>query len=196
MVLTIGPAVRRTDRRRFLAIHSIGLLLGATVMAMVLTLLGPAVESVVEATTPVPQVVAACVLALWVSAILFGIGFPYLSSPWQVPVYWRETLPPVVTIGAFGFLLGLGFLTSVVLPIFWVLVVGTLLSNSVLVSLGAWWLYAAIRAGTTIWGTERRFDQSADLSQIGEVAPSHWRLVRVASALFLAVISVWLLTAT
>jgi hypothetical protein len=195
MVLTIGPAVRRADQRRFLAIHSLGLLLGATVMAMFLTLIGPAVESAIAATTPVPQLVAALVLALWVSRIVFGVGLPYLSSPWQVPVYWRETLPPVVTVGVFGFLLGLGLLTSVVLPIFWVFVGGTLLSGSVLVSLGAWWLYASIRAGTTIWATERRFDQSADLSRIGEVAPSHWRLVRSMSALVLTATAIWLVSA-
>lgn len=195
MALTIGPAVRKADQRTLLAVHGLGLWLGATVMAFILTLIGGPLASLLEPIRPIPEVTVGVVLVLWASRMILGVGLPYMSSRWQVPVYWRETLPPIVTLGAFGLLLGIGALTSVVFPVFWILVGGTLISGSLSLNVAAWWLYAALRFATTAHATIRRFDPSADLATIGEVAPSHWRLVRGLAAAVLLLTGIWLISA-
>jgi hypothetical protein len=61
-----------------------------------------------------------------------------------------------VTAAAYGYLLGLGPLTDVVLPTFWLLVGVTLLGlHNAAWALVAWLTYGAARAAVTIAGVER-----------------------------------------
>jgi len=110
MALTINPAVSGTRRRWVL--NSFGFTVGAFVGAMVsllLMLVGVVTLSVLIS-RGVIVVIAVCIIS-W--AILHDLGVP-LPLPYrrqQVPEWLRNVLPPGVVATAFGFQLGIGFLT-------------------------------------------------------------------------------------
>lgn len=194
MGLTIGPAGSRAEMKRLLSMHAVGLFVGATVMALSLSLVGRATNGLLAAAAPVPPLFASGLLLLWAGRVAFSRGLGWPSSHWQVPASWRESLPPSVTLGAYGFLLGVGFLTSVVLPPFWILLGGTLVSNSVWASVGAWWLYAGMRFATTADASFRRFDAGSSPEDLASLAPSGWRAIRTLAASTLLVTALWLAT--
>jgi len=149
MALTMGFAVSEADRRLRLQVHAVGLVAASLTMALALTGFGvlaggPAIEI-----GPIANVLVAGVLVLWAIRAVTGRGLPYPRSGWQVPVEWRESLPPAFTAAAYGYLLGLGFLTDVVLPAYWILVGLTLMVVSLPAAAAGWSVYGVTRAALT-----------------------------------------------
>jgi hypothetical protein len=181
MVWTIAPAVSGRERRRILGIHSAGLLAGAVTMMCVLLLIGGAlrVTGVTGATGgSLVQFATAVVLVGWALQAAGGPGLPFPRSRWQVPEDWRATLPLPATGLFYGFLLGLGPLTDVILPAYWLLVGATLASDNVLVAAVAWVVYAGVRALVTIGGV-REYSTSCALdgSPSTQIRPAYERTV-------------------
>lgn len=145
MVDAIGIAVRdpHQPRRRALAYHATGLVAGSMTLALALLLLNGLTAGVRELSFIVP---ALGVLAgAWA---LGAIGLPGLWYPrrrWQVPERWRFVLPLEMTALGYGALLGLGVLTDVVLPAFWMAMLLSVLVASPSTVVGAWVVYAGAR---------------------------------------------------
>jgi hypothetical protein len=191
MVLTIGPAVGGAERKKLLASHSVGLLLGATVMAFSLALVAAVAQDPLQQGAPVLMPIAGVVAFGWALEVSTGWGLGFPSSSWQVPVSWRDWLPPQITMLAYGFLLGLGFLTTVVFPIYWLLVAGSLFSHSLLLTLMAWWVYGGTRALSTWRGVSKRYSGTAGKPV---VEPPYRALARVISIITLVLLGMWLLS--
>jgi hypothetical protein len=155
MAQTIAPAVSGNESKRQLIGHGIGLALGSTAMALFLVLVGSLLRAV-GAWRPPVVALATAVATLWAITTATGRGLPYPRSRWQVPVAWREELPPLWTVAVYGVLLGLGFATDVVLPAYWLLVGLTIATADVAASLAAWLAYAATRAVTTATAVRRQ----------------------------------------
>lgn len=153
MVWTIAPAVSGGERRRVLAIHVAGLLAGALTMCLVLVLLAAGVNGLQWTTPSWLHAVTAIVLLAWIVRAVSHRGLPYPRSRWQVPESWRARLPLKATAGGYGYLLGLGPLTDVVLPTYWLLVGVTVFAiDSVGWALVGWLAYGATRAVVTVAG--------------------------------------------
>lgn len=196
MALTIGPAGSRASKRTLLAVHGIGLMLGASVMAIVLSLVAALLAPAFAAAREPLAIASAVVVTLWglrAATGRWGLRFP--SSPWQVPVVWKEAFPPVFTAGAYGLLLGVGFLTSVVVPLYWVLLAGSIASPGLLVVLIAWWLYGGMRVLTTIIGSRAPFEACQGLEDMPETTPpGSQRSIRLLSGAVLLGLGAYLLT--
>lgn len=179
MAWTIGSAVSRARISRLLFVHAVGLLLGAVTMALVLSLLGAVLRPLIDETAEPLAIVASVVLAGWAVRSVDRRGLPYPQRSWQVPEQWRYTVPPTMTLGIYGYMLGLGWLTYMVLPIYWVLFLGTLAVTSLPIALIAWSAFAAGRFLTT-----RRY---ARLVAKGSITskPSTFVLARAAAAALL-----------
>lgn len=164
MAGSIGPAVRR-ERRSLMVSHISGLIAGGALMALTLTLAGGLLDLAAARSHPVMRsVVFVVVIAVafgWLSRLTFGWGLPYPRRRWQVPEHWRQSLPPLFTMSSYGFLLGIGFLTDVVLPSYWIMVGATLAVANAALALGAWLLYAGVRALITV-EQSRAFSAAAD----------------------------------
>lgn len=183
MVQTIASTVGGTERRRALMIHAGGLVLGSGVMAAGLFLVGTGLRTLLGEEA---LVYAAGIASLiWAVTTALGRGAPYPRSGWQVPETWRQTLPFRFTVGAYGVLLGLGFLTDVVLPTFWILVALSLALPSLVAVLVAWFAYAAGRA---IWTWRESQDAGDPTCSVTE--PGQFRLARYGSASVLVLIAV------
>lgn len=191
MVLTIGPAVRGVGGRQLLVVHTAGLFLGATAMACVTTVAGAALPHPGSA-EPLLVPLTSCVLVLWALRAGTGRGLPFPSSKWQVPAVWRYTLPFATTLFAYGVLLGLGFLTAVVSPLYWCLLVGSLVSHSFAANLTAWAIYAGARAASTWAGSVHRYVPPGTQGMPEAFHPPHWRAARVASTASLIALAIWL----
>lgn len=198
MALTIGPAGSRASKRALLTAHGIGLMLGASAMAMLLSLVAVLVAPALDAIREPMAIAAAIVVALWGLRTVTGTwGLPFPSSSWQVPVVWKEAFPPIFTAAAYGLLLGVGFLTSVVVPLYWVLLAGSVAVPSLSIVLLAWWLYAGVRLVTTISGSRARFDACQNLDELPETTPpGSQRSIRLASGMTLVGLGVYLLVVT
>ncbi len=184
MAGTIGSVVNRANMPRLLRVHAVGLLLGATTMALALTLLGAVAQSTVRDLARPLAIVACVVLLGWALQALDRPGLPFPQRSWQVPEQWRYTLPPVVTAGAYGYLLGLGWLTYLVLPTFWLLVVGTFAAATLPVSALAWTAFALGRFLTT-----RRYAHRV-ASGSSSVKPSNLHLTRISAAVLLTLTAI------
>ena len=125
---------------RVTALHGAGLLVGAAIMALVLSFIRALlVGGGLRLLLIIPAAVALVV------AFLQCAGLPIPQSSWQVPEYWRRGMDADILPVAYGVVLGFGVFTSVVVGAFWVFVAGTLL-YSVPLALTGWLAYACARA--------------------------------------------------
>lgn len=196
MAWTMGPAVSRVRRRRLLRMHCLSLVLGATTAAAVFVLTG-ALAQRADATGSRAVAAGAAVIAVgWAMRALGLPGIPYPRSHWQVPEHWRTGMPAYFTLSAYGYLLGLGFLTDVVMPAYWVLVAITVVSgNTAAIALG-WFTYVATRAFATARATERV--AACPIDPAGVPLTSSWEqpLSRAATALVLVTTAVVVMSST
>jgi hypothetical protein len=192
MVLTIGPTVGRASRRRAFLLHVVGLLLGSLTVACLTYLVGAAFAGTIEGIGGFGQGVVAIILLLWALRVATGRGLPFPSSRWQVPEVWLQQLPQNVTSFLYGFLLGFGFLTSVVVPVYWCFLLGSVLSTSIAASFFAWGLYAGTRALMTGIGVYRYFEATRT-HIVPKSAPECWSAGRVLAVMTLAALGIWLL---
>lgn len=88
--------------------------------------------------------IVAVISALGLIAVQLVTGHTVQSS-WQVPQEWRYKVDIEILAAAYGFLLGTGVLTAVVLSAFWVFVAITLMV-SLPIAVAGWSLYAAVRS--------------------------------------------------
>lgn len=152
MVGSLGPVVHGAGRqfRRIAVLHTLGLMCGALLMCGGLVLLGEGIREL--ASKPLEFAVVAVPLAL--SGAQTVLGMRPFQSQWQVPENWRRLLDFDMLALAYGFLLGLGLFTAVVVSAFWVFVALTLLVAPQLALVG-WVVYAAVR-GAGLWFLGRR----------------------------------------
>jgi hypothetical protein len=149
MALTIGPAVSGAERRRLIAIHAVGLVLGAQTLVLGLMVAGAATGLLPDISPAIVAAGATVGAVGWGLRFLVGRGLPYPRRRWQVPEEWRRTLPSRVAIGLYGYVLGLGILTDPVSPVFWVFVVAVAFVGSAPVAIAGGLLYALVRAAMT-----------------------------------------------
>lgn len=196
MALAIGPAGSGARKRTLLAAHGLGLLIGATIMAVSLTLLAAGVAPILAAVRDAAAVLAAVTAALWaLNTLNTNCGLRYPSSSWQVPAAWKESLPQGFTAAAYGILLGMGFLTSVVVPLYWVLVAGSVAAHSLFVTIVAWWIYSGARLFTTVLGSRAFSDAGMEFECLPTTTPpGSPKSIRVVSAVTLASLSIYLFT--
>jgi hypothetical protein len=157
-------------------------------MSLALVLLAAALHPFAGA----EAVVVGVLCGLWAFRVATGAGLPFPRSRWQVPAHWRESLPLLFTLTAYGYLLGLGCLTDVVLPTFWVFVGLSVLDATVVHVVGAWLVYAATRA----WRTNRgvRAAPTCPVPSTGAATP--FGKQRLQAVVFLATTSAALLLST
>jgi hypothetical protein len=125
--------------RRVTALHGAGLLSGALIMALLLSLARALVVGAgLRSLLIIPAGIAL------ILAFLQCAGFRIPQSSWQVPEYWRRGLDADILPVAYGAVLGFGVFTSVVVGAFWVFVAATFL-YSVPVALLGWLAYACAR---------------------------------------------------
>jgi hypothetical protein len=149
MAQTFGPAVSGASRRQAMRLHVTGLLLGSGTMAAAVTLVGTSLPLIDHRAIRVVAAVLGVLAAGWAAKMVFRVGLRYPRATWQVPEEWRHKLPIGTAAAAYGFLLGLGALTDVVLPAFWLLVGLTIVAGKVSVALAAWTVYGFMRAWMT-----------------------------------------------
>lgn len=164
MVGSIGPAVSKAEsRRKILLIHTCSLLVGSILVALALVLLGSALRAASMTMASKGLVLGTAALAVFQ---LFGIKPP--QSRWQVPDRWRYLMDVEFLAASYGFLLGLGFLTRVVVASFWVLATASLVVSPLAV-VAAWGGYALTRS-LTFWrlssGTWPRLESAAALRSV------------------------------
>lgn len=197
MALTIGPVGDESDRRRLLLSHGLGLLGGALSMALVLTLLAALLNAVLPTSSSSMSAAAAIggvvVLIGWTLSSAGIAGLPYPKSRWQVPESWRRVLPAQFALGLYGYLLGLGFLTNVVLPPFWILIAGTVIANDIFLALGSWASYALVRLLLTAYATQRAVAEQDSLEVIDLRGPGRLVFLRIGTVLLLLSSAVTLL---
>lgn len=146
MALTLGPAGRGANLKSLLWNHAAGLGAGATVAGLDVSLIGYALPP--NASDAVLVVAGGAALAWLPRTAGWGFGLSWPRSRWQVPETWRYLLPMPITAFAFGCLLGVGFLTSPVLPVFWLFVALSVAAHP-LTAVVSWWGYAAARWAMT-----------------------------------------------
>lgn len=149
MGATLSLAVRGA-RRRAVTIHAVGMMAGSVTMALCLTVAAAIVAPILSTMPAAAGMTAMVVLAAWALKLTTNVGLPYPRRRWQVPEGWRWELPLPFTLGAYGYLLGLGALTDVVLPLYWVLVGATIAAGSLPLAVAAWIVYAMARVWMTV----------------------------------------------
>jgi hypothetical protein len=137
-----------------LYLHSTSLALGALTAAAGFTLVGALIRVGTPAGTWLAWLGAA-VLGGWALRTLGLPGVPFPRSHWQVPEHWRTGMPPQFTISAYGYLLGLGFLTDVIVPAYWFLVLLTAADGGFAAIALGWLAYAIARIAVTVRATRR-----------------------------------------
>lgn len=156
MALTLGRLVEDGARSSTARVHYAFLLVGSLTTGLLLFLvgavgrgLGPVDAAVVDAAS----ITAGLVLIGWAVRVATGRGLSYPKPRWQVPETWRYELPARFTMGAYGYMLGLGVTTNPVLPTIWVVCALTVLGSSLPVALLPWIAYALVRVVTTVRAT-------------------------------------------
>jgi len=190
MALTIGSVGDRAEQRRNLLIHSLGVIAGSLVMGLTLVLLGEVLQGVLAEVERPMLVIAIALLVGWAVYTSVGVGIPFPNSRWQVPKDWRHTLPFEFTVGAYGFLLGLGVLTNVVVPVIWVLVGASLAIANTPTVLFIWLAYGITRASVT--AREALAVGESDDPGGQQARPSHLRLVKTSACALLLMLAVTL----
>lgn len=143
MLGALGPAVRgvalprQTVAISFGAATLAGSLLAGTVLATVGAVLAAAGLGVLT----VSALVGTSVLAF-----AQVVGQRPVQSRWQVPERWRRQLDVDVLAVFYGFILGFGVFTAVVVSAFWVFAAATLLVP-LPVALAGWAMYGLVRVG-------------------------------------------------
>jgi hypothetical protein len=157
MVLTILPAGRgNRDVKILFRAHALGLVLGSFAMFAILALVGIAVRAALpESSVMVIVAMAIAALAWLPRSVGVRRGPRWPVRYWQVPQEWRFSMPLPATLLAYGFLLGLGVLTTPVLPVMWIFVAATVAIPSVGVAIFAWMAYATSRWIMTFRETRR-----------------------------------------
>jgi hypothetical protein len=125
----------------------------------------------------------------WALSAVGAPGLPFPRRRWQVPERWRFALPLDATLLFYGILLGVGFLTDVVFPAFWMFVLLCAIAGGPATIVAAWLVYAVVRlAMTVVWLHDAPSDSLASRF-LG------WRPVAAATnALVLLTTSAWLFT--
>ncbi len=132
--------------------HSTSLALGALTAAAGFTLVGALVRIGLPA-GPWLAWLGAALLGSWAMRTIGLPGMPYPRSHWQVPEHWRTGMPAPFTMSAYGYLLGFGFLTDVIVPAYWLLVLITAADGGI-VAIGLGWLtYMVARIAVTVRAT-------------------------------------------
>lgn len=142
MVGALGPAGRGAESgmSRTIAIHGFAIVLGATLMGLVVATVGSFVQG-----SPLASVLSAALVACLMLVALQAIDLRTPpQSRWQVPEPWRRLLDMEVLAGFYGFVLGFGVFTAVVLSAFWVFVTLTLAAAPG-VAVAAWASYGLAR---------------------------------------------------
>jgi hypothetical protein len=158
MALTLGRLVEDGERATVARLHYMLLLAGSLTTGLALFVVGALWRSSGmgnPALHVLALVVGAAVLVGWAAHVATGWGLPFPKPRWQVPEAWRYELPPRFTLGAYGYMLGLGVTTNPVFPTIWVLCVLTAAAPNAAVALLPWVLYAAVRTVTTALATRR-----------------------------------------
>lgn len=110
MALTVNPAVSGT-RSRWI-VHSLAFVAGAFTGALVSLLVMLLFLLVLSSVLPDVAVVGIAVGAIaWATLHDLGLPLPLPYRRQQVPEWFRSALPPGIVATAFGFQLGVGFLT-------------------------------------------------------------------------------------
>lgn len=150
MVGALGPAVRGADRgqaRQVVVVHASGLITGSMLTALTLIALG----------TALPQshlaLLLPAALLLLVAAQILGHGPP--QSRWQVPEAWRRGMDVSMLAASYGFILGMGVFTAVVLSAFWVFVALSIAAAPTAGALG-WLAYGVARAAAFVLAARQR----------------------------------------
>jgi hypothetical protein len=141
MVATLGPAVRgsRTSRLRIPFLFVASLCAGSIFLVLPLIIVG---HDIYIAHLDIFAFLLIAFSASLAIAQLFGMRA--VQRTWQVPRGWRYILSADVLAVSYGFLLGPGFLTSVVVSAFWVFLTTTLIVPASVVIIG-WLTYTLVR---------------------------------------------------
>lgn len=195
MALAIGPVGDVAHRRRLLMIHGGGLVAGSVLLAAILTIVGVPFRLGFGALPATAQLVVciagSLVLVLWAMRVLTGSGLPFPRSSWQVPSAWRFDMPYEFTLGLYGFLLGLGILTDIVMPTFWLLIAASLAVAHPLLIVLIWIGYALVRLANT-WRVSTELSCSPDPGY-EPAAPSGMSRFRIVAAIQLVAVGAALL---
>jgi hypothetical protein len=192
VVDTIGVAVRDAPTRqriRAFAIHGAGLALGALLVGLALALVAAALDGFSLESSPIVQIGVVVLAVGWALSALGAPGLPFPRRRWQVPERWRFALPHEITLLFYGVLLGVGFLTDVVFPAFWMFVLLCAIGGEPATVVLAWAVYAVVRlAMTIVWLQDAPGDSLASRFLA-------WRPVAAGTnAVVLFTTSAWLLT--
>jgi hypothetical protein len=182
MVGALRPAGRGAARsmRRTTLFHSIGLLVGSLITGLVLASIGDLLRR--TDLKGVSGIVLGCSLIL---VLLQEAGMPPPQSTWQVPEEWRRALDMDVLAGIYGFILGFGVFTSVVLSAFWVFVALSLFAPPLATILG-WVTYASVRAIGFAAATRRHRGSPRFLSGAQRRVLLHGSVIVSIAAVFVA----------
>jgi hypothetical protein len=145
-------------------------------MGLTLVLAGAVLQAPLAVIEQPMQLIAIVLLVGWAVHLMTGSGIPFPNSRWQVPKDWRHTLPFGFTVGAYGFLLGLGVLTNVVGPVLWALIGASVVIADAPTVLVMWLAYGVTRAAVT--AREAWVVGASDDPGGQQARPSHLRLVR------------------
>jgi hypothetical protein len=143
MLGALGPAVRGVALPRQTVAFGFGLstMIGSLLAGAVLAAVGALLAAAGLGFLGVGALAVASIVALAQIA-----GARPLQSRWQVPEPWRRQLDLDVLAVFYGFILGLGVFTAVVVSAFWVFVAATLIVP-LPVALAGWAGYGLARAG-------------------------------------------------
>lgn len=148
---SLGPVGNgaKASLNRTAIIYTGGLLIGAGLAGSFLSLLGAGLE-----TAGLHSVALFLVFVSLAAAGMQVFGLRPPQSRWQVPEGWRRLLDADLLAAFYGFLLGLGGLTAIVVAAFWVFA-----SLSLAIGAGptlAGWATYALTRGAGYWITARR----------------------------------------
>lgn len=153
MAGALGPAVRgaRSIAQPVARNHVVGLWLGATLTGLTLALAGVAVQAA--------HLQRAAFAIAW-AAVGFGVlevlGLRPVQSSWQVPERWTRQIEVRSLAVVYGFFLGFGVWTAVVVSAFWCMIALTTVVRPAM-AIAAWLLYATGRGAAFIVAS-MRFD--------------------------------------
>lgn len=161
MVGAIGPTVSGNRKRSVSAIFVASLVAGSTTMALVLISVGTGARAVGGETVLTLIVLVAC------GVTLFQIlATRTLQSSWQVPEIWRRHFEIDILAAAYGYILGLGFPTAVVVSAFWIFVALTLAAPAHVALIG-WIAYALVRGLGFLASARRDWENPFNVSRPG-----------------------------
>lgn len=184
MVGAIGPAVsgRRGTRASWHVpvLYTFALLVGGGLMFLAVAGAGNLLMAI-----GFERVLWVVLLASVGGAILQAVGGPAVQSSWQVPEAWRRHIDLEILVAFYGFLLGIGVVTSVVVSAFWVFVALTAFVGVTAGAIG-WTIYSVVR-GLGFWILAARSSPEA----CPRIAKSRWLTGSATLLAVLAVASGW-----